>query len=474
MKRLTCFLAAAFALGLVMEAVSDDARPTQAVAKGPLVVTAELDGSFECAGAFEAKYKPDAYAGELAILQIAEHGKAVKKGDVLVKFDPTPWQKAVAAAENDLRGAAAGLKAAEESLAWGDKQDALTLQGSQDGLMEAEKRLEYWEEMDGPAMLKYNELGLKSFEDNVKDQEQELDQLEKMYKSEELTTDTADIVRDRARRQLENSKIYLEMRRKSSKKTPEWEHPRAKADILRGIEQAKVSLSQTQSNIENGKVQRETQKVRAKMEFDRQSEMVEKLKRDGEKLTITAPAGGWVFYGQLAGGNWTFNEDMLKNLRAGEKAAANMVLLTLIPDGEKVVVRLAIPEDKVLLTAGAETATVTPVAMSSVKIKGKIGKASPIPVGGVYPAWVELAKHEVALVPGMKCKVSVLVADLKEAVTVPVAAVGTEDGKSVVWVQEGGKTEAREVKLGVTNGTVWSIESGLKGGETILQTALKK
>lgn len=474
MKRFTVFAAVAITLGTWLEAASDDARPTHNVTKGPLSVVVELDGSFECPDNFEAKFRPDVYGGELVIVEIASHGKEVKKGDVLVKFDQAPWQRQVAAAENDLRGAAAGLKAAEEALEFGEKQDALTLQAVRDGLADAEKRWEYWEKIDGPHMLKYHELGLKNWEDNIKDQQEEFDQLMKMYKSEELTSDTKDIVVNRAQRALENAKTYFEMRKQAAARTPEWEHPRQKANMLRDVEQAKLQLAQTESNLANQKVQRETQKVRAKMEYDRQAENFEKLKKDGEKLTIAAPRDGWVFYGQLAGGNWNFNEEMLKTLKAGEKAAAHQVLLTLVPKDGDLAVRVAIPEDKIGTAQNGTDVTVAPVANPQARFRGKVTGAWAIPVGGVYPAWIAVSKPEMKLIPGMKCKVAIQAADLKEAVTVPVSAVGSDGGRTCVWVMESGNAKMVEVSLGVTNGAVFEIKSGLKGGETILLNAVKK
>ncbi|MEK7467279.1 MAG: HlyD family efflux transporter periplasmic adaptor subunit [Planctomycetota bacterium] len=473
MKRLSFALAPVFALGTLIAAYSEDARPTHSVARGPLAVTLDLDGSYDSPELFEAKFRPDGYGGELSISKIASHGAAVKKGDVVLQFDPAPWQRAVAAAENELRAADAGLKAASDSCAWGDKQDSLTLANSKDAVLESEKELEYFNTIDGPHMLKYNELGLKNYEDNVKDQAQELEQLEKMYKSEELTTDTADIVRDRAKRSLENSKIFLEMRRASSKKTPDWEYPRRKIQVERAVEQSKVGLAQTESNVANGKVQRDAQKVRATAAREQQVEALEKLKRDGDKLTITSSIDGWAIYGQLAGGNWSTNDELLKAYRTGEKVGANVVVLTVIPSGAKMA-RVAIPEDRAMQAKVGQKATVAALGSQDKKLEATLSEISPVPSGGVIAAKLQLSSAAESVVPGMKCKVSIAVADLKDVVLVPASAVGVENGKPAVWVMEGGKEKVVEITLGMNNGQWHEVKAGLKGGETILQNALKK
>ncbi|KAF0244900.1 MAG: hypothetical protein FD180_2121 [Planctomycetota bacterium] len=473
MKRLSFALAPVLALGTWIAASSEDARPTHTVARGPLAVTLDLDGSYDSPDLFEAKFRPDGYGGELSISKIVSHGASVKKGDVLLQFDSAPWQKAVAAAENELRAADAGLKAASDSCSWGDKQDALTLANSRDSVLDAQKELEYFNTIDGPQMLKYNELGLKNYEDSVKDQAQELDQLEKMYKSEELTTDTADIVRDRAKRSLENSKIYLEMRRASSKKTPDWEYPRRKIHVERAVEQSKVGLAQTESNVANGKVQRDAQRVRAQAARDTQGEAIEKLKREGEKLTIVSAIDGLAVYGQLAGGNWTTNDELLKVYRPGEKVGANQVVLTVIPSGASMA-RVAIPEDRGMQAKAGQKATVAALSAQDKKVEATLSEISPVPSGGMIAAKLKLSVPLESVVPGMKCKVSIAVADLKDVLLVPASSVGADGGKPAVWVMEGGKEKPVEVTLGMNNGQWHEVKAGLKGGETILLNAVKK
>ena len=65
-------------------------------------------------------------------------------------------------------------------------------------MKEAEESVKWFETVDGPQMLKGVELNLEQAKNQMNDKGDELDQLKKMYKSEELTNDTADIVVKRA------------------------------------------------------------------------------------------------------------------------------------------------------------------------------------------------------------------------------------------------------------------------------------
>ncbi len=73
------------------------------------------------------------------------------------------------------------------------------------------------------------------------------------------------------------------------------------------------------------------------------------------------------------------------------------------------------------------------------------------------------------LKPEMTTNNAVVIAESKNALTVPVAAVFWKEKKAMVSVRKvEGTTEDREVELGETDGTVYEIKSGLKANEMVL------
>jgi RND family efflux transporter MFP subunit len=70
--------------------------------------------------------------------------------------------------------------------------------------------------------------------------------------------------------------------------------------------------------------------------------------------------------------------------------------------------------------------------------------------------------------PGMTVLMNVPVAHASHAVSVPISAVFRDGSKNVVYVVNGGSTEARPVDVGVSNLEYTEIRSGLEVGETIL------
>ena len=74
--------------------------------------------------------------------------------------------------------------------------------------------------------------------------------------------------------------------------------------------------------------------------------------------------------------------------------------------------------------------------------------------------------------PGMSAEIEIVLAEHKDVLTIPVAAVvETADGHAC-WVQANGDVERRDVKLGDSNDVFMVVESGLQAGEKVVLNPL--
>ena len=87
---------------------------------------------------------------------------------------------------------------------------------------------------------------------------------------------------------------------------------------------------------------------------------------------------------------------------------------------------------------------------------------------------VSILDHDARILPEMGARVEFLepagqtAATVRTHVTVPAAAVRTQDGRAVVWIVSGQRLERRDVDAGPVSGGFREIRSGLAGGETLL------
>jgi hypothetical protein len=85
-----------------------------------------------------------------------------------------------------------------------------------------------------------------------------------------------------------------------------------------------------------------------------------------------------------------------------------------------------------------------------------------------YATIVKIDGESKELRPGLTAEAEILVAALKDVVSVPVAAVFEHRGQAFACVKTGTKVEKRAVELGMTNDKAIEIKRGLQEGEEIV------
>jgi multidrug resistance efflux pump len=460
---------ASILLALALQAPAESAPPSEAVKKGSITPKFEFEAILDAAERFELKLLFESYSGELVVRQAAAHGAAVRKGDVLLTLDPSALERQISALELDLRLAKAQLAKAVEDRLLGARADALALAQAERALADAEGELKTFDEVDGKHLLANADLAVKQNQDVADDQKEELDQLEKMYKSEELTNATAEIVVRRARRNLERTKTYLEMARAEAGVVRGVRHPQMRQRKLDGVENAKAALASLQVAQAFSKTQRDVDCARAQAAASAPEEQLGKLRRDLARLSVRAPFDGRVFHGQFQQGAWSTVEQVSPTLRPGEHPSPGQILLTLC--GAVAVALVDVPEADYAEILPGLAADLKPTSAPDSPAAGTVDSLSvhsaPRGAGPAFQARVVLAAARPELLPGMHAKAVLRGAELKDVLLVPSGAVTRADGKASVEVLKDGKTEKREIQAGRSDGTHVHVRSGLEAGERV-------
>jgi HlyD family secretion protein len=455
-------------------AVSTDPSPrgpTVSVHKGALTTAVDAQGFFEPVDPFEVRLRPKAYGGDLTITSVAPDGSAVKTGDVLLQLDPKTIQKQIAAAGNEAAASHAGLTRAQADSKLGEAQDALALKMQTDATQQAQDAVKWWESVDGPNMLLNADLNVKNAQASVDDQQDELNELRKLYKGDDLTTDTADIVVKRAVRSLENSKIALKEHQQNADKVKTYVYPARKQQVLDAAEQADGALAALKVAQAQTKVLRETGLTSAEAATKAVDEHLADLKADKEKLTIRAPSDGMVLYGQLVGGAFQGVDD--RSLRIGERIAPQQTVMTFYTPG-KLRLHLDLPESKFFMLKAGVKATLTSVAFADQKFEGVCDSCPALAVntqqGPVFNLTASCCSIDPRIVPGMRANLHADVPDAENLILVPNTAIANGN----VWVKMAdGRSERHAVVAGKSDGKQTEIRQGLNEGEDIFVEAQK-
>lgn len=444
--------------------------PTVSVHRGTLTTAVDAQGYFEPVDPLDVRFRPKAYSGELTIASLVANGSDVKKGDVILRLDTTMIDKQIAALEGEDAASHATLTKAEADAKLGEEQDALALRMQTDATRRAQEEVKWFENVDGPNELTSADLELKYIRSIVEDQEDELNELKKMYKDDDLTNDTKDIVVKRALRRLEMAKQELKMDQERTEKVKTFIYPAQKQRVYDSAKQADEQLQSLKTAQAQTKVLRETGLKAARAATEATDQRLADLKADREKFTVRAPSDGIVLYGQFAGGG--FNPVDPRMLRVGEHVPPQQILMTFYSPG-KLRLHLDLPEQKFFAVHHGLKATLTPSVFPDQKLEGKCDACPAEPVntqqGPLYPLTVSCADADAKLVPGMRANFHVDAPEAENVLVVPSSAVAN----SFVWVKTDDGPEKRRVVIGRSEGKQIEIKQGLNEGDEIFVEAHK-
>ncbi len=180
-----------------------------------------------------------------------------------------------------------------------------------------------------------------------------------------------------------------------------------------------------------------------------------------------------------------------RNVDVGQTVAASFqtpTLFTIAQDLTKMQIDTSVDEADIGKVKVGEDVDFTVDAYPDVTFKGKVGQVriSPVTVQNVvtYDVVVMVENPELKLKPGMTANVSIIVAEKKDVVKVPNAALRFKPSEKVrtqqqkgagVWILENGKPRRIAVTSGIGDGNYTELTSGdIKEGQEVIVESLAK
>ena len=435
-------------------------QETVKVVRGSLPLIIEGDGVLEPTDAVEIRIKPKVFQGDLIIKSVAKPNTRVAAGDLLLELDDKVITKDVASAENELEGARANLAKAQADVELQSRADQLARMIAENDLRNGEAYLKWFDEADGPLLLQQADLQLKMQQYQLEDQNDELDQLRKMYKSEDLTSATADIVIKRALRQVDVSKIGVAREEKENQKAKTLTVPQQRQRLAAGLEQQRNAYEQLKATQAQAAITRKVALANAHRAAGDVEQKLADLKADLAMFKQTAPVDGVVYYGQFANRTWTGNE--LRSFQVGEKIQPGATVLTLVVPG-RLRVAMDLPEANFGAVKEGLDAAVVPTTLGQ-KLTGRTSAPSPIAKSTGLELQITLPQTPAELVPGMKAHVAIDAGKAENVLLVPSGAVTANK----VTLKQGG---TKRVLVGRTIDDQTEIIDGLREGDEVVKNA---
>ena len=193
--------------------------------------------------------------------------------------------------------------------------------------------------------------------------------------------------------------------------------------------------------------------------------------------TIVAERPGLVVYGAADQNQMRYRGSSSQEaIQEGATVRERQAILT-IPDMREMAVKTNIHESAVQRVGVGQSVKVSIDAFPDVSLTGVVTKVAVVadsanafmnPDLKVYPTTIKIHGVHDWLRPGMSAEVEILVDQLSDTVYVPLQAVTYWDDKRVVYVDNIGNPERREVETGTFSDSFIEIRSGLREGEKVL------
>jgi len=147
----------------------------------------------------------------------------------------------------------------------------------------AEIKLKKFESQDAPHKLAETRLSLKNAQDNLKEQEEELEQLEMMYKEEDLADKTREIVLERGRRRLERARMSLANQQNALQILEQHTQPFELAELRSQVTQKDQALDGARRSAEAKLLEKQIDLWSAQAEVTRMEEELAELDKEPKK-----------------------------------------------------------------------------------------------------------------------------------------------------------------------------------------------
>ena len=340
----------------------------------------------------------------LKIKKILPHGSEVTKGQNVVWFETEDADKQIKEAARSLR--LAELTFQDEELGYQQFQESQKLDkaAADRTFQKAKQDYDNFVQVDLERQIESAHFSLKNAiasRDNVME---ELTQLEQMYREDDLTEESEEIVLKRAKQAVENAEFRLKGTRVSTERALKQSIPRSRAEKDAAFTRAQLAHAKSMHGLNTARQRREIEMNQKQEKLQETQDDFKKLQQERKKLVVRAPADGIVFHGKLSRGKVS---DKPSTLAEGTSVTNKQVLATLAEPG-KLQIRVDLQEKDLTQVVVGAKGKVKVAAYPDRDLTATVKSVSKVPYAGTkYDCVlaVKMPRVEPAIVPGMTCTI---------------------------------------------------------------------
>jgi multidrug resistance efflux pump len=405
------------------------------------------------------------------IEEIVPHGTLVRKGEALIRFDAEDYQKKVQDAESAHEASKLTLANAEADYAAAVKYQPMQMESARMKKDHAAEAWHYFQKTSREAKTREANLQLRSSELRLDSEREELKQLEKMYKADDLTENTEEIILKRQHEAVKFAEAALEDARLEHKRTLEIQLPRLAVSLEREAQSSAIAFQENEESIPRNLKLKHIALEDARVKAKRDQESLRKLTDARPEFVIKAPVAGYFYYGTIQEGRWNIGEST-KALGPKSPVPVNRPFATLIPTKGIMNAEAFVDEPSMRQLRVSQKGYANLVGLEHIALPAQVERIAPTPtLDGRYRVTLDLKASDLKNVaPAANVKITIVSYQKNDALTVPAKALhATDSGDWEVELKQEGKDNVRvPVTRGIISGDDVEILSGLSKGQQVI------
>ena len=397
------------------------------------------------------------------IVSLLADGTSVEPGEMVVKFDRTPFEEDRAKAAADFRDAeGAAIRAEQErKLQIARAEEALESARHADKI--SRLNLDAYEKGGGALAVREAEVRAAESGGELDRQRRDLADLEDMFRRGFVSQGEL----DRQRLKLEDLERQSGLQQDRLKTAREVIFPRDLERARTEVQEAKGALTRAEAVLYHTHEFYEAAVESTHRKVESAREVLRIADEELGKTELTSPLRGFLVLQDIP------LESGKRKPQVGDSVWSGQAIAT-IPDLSQMVTLTRVREIDLHLVREGLDARVAIEAYPDLTVGGRIDFVGNLAEAAADSPWkffsvrLRLDRADPRMRPGMSARVSFLLDSVKDAVVVPLDGVFTSGDRAVCYVRRRGEIWEQPVFLGRRNETHVEVKSGIAPGEELL------
>ena len=447
--------------------------PSARVARGTMLVSITESGEVK---AGKRKVISNDLNWSVDIVELAPQGALVQKGDTIIRLECEDLMVAITDQELLLQSAEDANLVATKQVLLTKKEMAAQVSKAKTAVVDAENDLKKYVEGEWDQQRDEAEANIKITKGDLILAEGKLDSKLKINRDPALNEPYSKSEIEAEELSVERLKLALKKAVTAKELLLKYTHPRTLRDLKIAISDAILDLEITEVDADTKNRLADAAKKSADVRLAKRKARLKELKEDAAKLHVVAEEAGLVVH-ETRRRHWS----RPITLAVGEKINPRQQLM-IIPDMTTLQVETTVYEavrDQVYEGLPALIRLTRQEAKNNTVLTGMVYKVAPLPDSQnpwlspgvkVFPTVVKFTdlKLTEGLTPGMTAQVEIILAELPDVLSVPIAAVFSEAEETYCYKTEHGKHSRVPVRIGRSSETQVQILSGLAENDLVL------